>query len=401
MFTGGIADKLGNEYERKWAVRLTLEVIAGKADSIRYEGLPKEFRGFELMLDRPNHTEWHQTKINAPHGNWTLTALIQEGVVDAFKARLSSDASSKCIFISQDPAKQMRICEKARKANDVNEFLGAIPQEDNDIFDRLAQTWEVNKSTTYEWLQRCVFRTESKQSMEEFIDLYGNHLLNGDADIYAILSDYLLNNLNVLITTECVREWLHTDTSFEFRSASLDLTIREEIDRANQRYLGSYTPFGLAGQKISRTEATTVFERLQTVDRPSLVLLTGKAGSGKSGVVREIMSNLKTCEISHLAFRIDHYLSCHTGREIGNSIVGRDESPVSILTNLARDNIAVLIVDQIDVISEVSGRTGVVKETLFELIREAQCYGNVRCLLVCRDFDLENDPQYRDLDGTS
>lgn len=399
MFAGGIADKFGNEYERKWVVCLTLEVIAGKADSIRYEGLPTGFRGFELVLVRSGCAEWHQAKMNAPHGNWTLRMLITKGVIDAFKTHLSSDTSTRCVFISQDPATQIRaLCEEADIANDADEFEGAISKQRKEVFDDLAKTWNVSKEMAFEWLQRCEFRTESKQSIEERINFFGNCLLSGDGDIYTVLSNYLLNNLNAQITTECVREWLHTNTSFEFRSATLDPTIREEINRANQRYLGSYTPFGVAGQIILRTEATTVSERLQTADRPFLVLLTGEAGSGKSGVVREIMSNLKTCEIPHLAFRIDHYLSCHTGREIGNNVVGRDESPVSILTNLAGDNIAVLIVDQIDVISEVSGRTGVVKEILFELIREAQCYGNVRCLLVCRDFDLENDPQYRDLE---
>ena len=173
MFTGGIADKLGNEYERKWAVRLTLEVIAGEADSIRYEGLPKEFVGFELMLDRPNHTEWHQTKINAPHGNWTLTALIQEGVIDAFKARLSSNASSKCIFISQGPSAQMQaLCEEAQIANDVAEFWEAISKKNRTAFDDLVKAWNIGKTTAFEWLQRCEFRTESKQSIEECINFY-------------------------------------------------------------------------------------------------------------------------------------------------------------------------------------------------------------------------------------
>ena len=57
MFPGGIADKLGNEYERKWAVRNLLEVVEGCSTSIRYEGLPKDFHGFEFELRRPNHSD--------------------------------------------------------------------------------------------------------------------------------------------------------------------------------------------------------------------------------------------------------------------------------------------------------------------------------------------------------
>ena len=399
MFDGGIADKLGNEYEKKWAVRMVLQVIASKANSIRYEGLSEEFLGLEFVLIRSNCAEWHQVKINASHSNWTLIALKGEGVINAFKKRLLHDASSKCVFVSQDPAKQMRtLCEKSQIANNANEFLREISKKDKDTFDTLVETWDTNEKTAFEWLRRCEFRTESSQSIDEAIASHGDHLFKSDVDPYVILSNYLINNLNALLTTEDIRKWLRKNHSFTFRSASLDPTLREEIDRANQRYLCSYTPFGLADQQIARAEATTVFESLRAVDGPSLVLLTGEAGSGKSGVAREIMDNLKTCEIPHLAFRIDLYLSCRTGKEIGNDVIDRSESPVSVLANLTEDGTAILIIDQIDAVSEITGRTGAVKETLFELIRETQHYGNVRCLLVCRNFDLENDSRYRDLE---
>ncbi len=71
---------------------------------------------------------------------------------------------------------------------------------------------------------------------------------------------------------------------------------------------------------------------------------------------------------------------------------------MSALINLTPDARSVLIVDQIDAASEVSGRVGVVRDVLLKLVREAQFYGDVRCLLVCRSFDLESDPQYRALE---
>jgi hypothetical protein len=39
MFPGGISDKFGNKYEAKWVVRQLLDVISGKADWIKYEGV--------------------------------------------------------------------------------------------------------------------------------------------------------------------------------------------------------------------------------------------------------------------------------------------------------------------------------------------------------------------------
>ena len=160
----------------------------------------------------------------------------------------------------------------------------------------------------------------------------------------------------------------------------------------------SYTPFDLAGEQITRTEASNVLAELQAVDGPSLTLLTGEAGSGKSGVVRQVMTGLTASSVPHLAFRIDRCLTCRTRNGVGSVVLDRDESPVSALENLAEGSTSILIIDQIDAVSEVSGRTGAVKDILFELVRESRLYGDIRCLLVCRSFDLENDPQYRELE---
>jgi hypothetical protein len=47
---GGIPDKLGNRYEAKWLVRQLFDVIASKADWVRFEGITPEFAGFEFAL---------------------------------------------------------------------------------------------------------------------------------------------------------------------------------------------------------------------------------------------------------------------------------------------------------------------------------------------------------------
>lgn len=398
-FRGGIADKLGNEYERQWAVRKLLQVIGGKANAIRYEGVSEEFCGFEFALHLPDCVEWHQTKINAPNGNWTLNALKKTGVMDAFKRRLSTDDAARCVFVSQDPSSQMReICKKAHIANDVQEFWKAISKKDRETFDNLLEMWDVDKRNALRWLRRCEFRTESEQSINEAIDDHGRHLFMGDADVLASLSTYLVNNLNARITTEIAREWIRNNSTLRFRSDSLEPTLREDVETANEVYLHSYAPFGVAYQQIPRAEAKDVLAELQKTDGPSLILLTGEAGCGKSGVVREVMTGLKERAVPHLAFRIDRHLSCQSKKALSTAVLERDESPVSVIVNLSEGKTPVLIVDQIDAVSEVSGRSGTIKDILFNLIRETQHYGDVRCLLVCRSFDLENDPQFRELE---
>ena len=242
-----------------------------------------------------------------------------------------------------------------------------------------------------EWLRRCEFRTESSQSLDDAIADHGGHLLQGDADVFTALSSYLLDNMNLSITTQSVRDFIRNESPFTLRPAALDDTLGETIEAANRRYLESYSPFGFGGQHVSRSQASEVQSALRS-DPTSLVLLTGEAGSGKSGIVRQVMAGLEAEAMPCLAFRIDRHLYADTRAQIGSRVLERDESPVSALATLAEGGPAVLIVDQIDAISEISGRTGAIKDVLLDLVRETQHYGDVRCLLVCRSFDLETIP---------
>src|SRR5208282_700741 len=119
-----------------------------------------------------------------------------------------------------------------------------------------------------------------------------------------------------------------------------------------------------------------------------VVLLTGIAGCGKSGVVRGLISELQKSRIPHLAFRVDHHLDRGSPQEIGEFLTDRKESPVSTLKGLEPMGLSVLIIDQVDAVSEVSGRSGAVKGAVFRMVEDARNFDTVRLVLVCRSFDL-------------
>jgi len=157
-----IADKLGNRYEAKWLVRQLLDVVGGKAESLRYEGISASFGGFEFAIHRAGIIEWHQTKINNPNGNWTIAALKREGVLSAFKARLNADANNVCIFVSQDPANDMgALAEKAKIASNVKEYQEALGKGHIEKFKELQRDWAVDPHVAFSWLTRSEFRTEA------------------------------------------------------------------------------------------------------------------------------------------------------------------------------------------------------------------------------------------------
>lgn len=64
---------------------------------------------------------------------------------------------------------------------------------------------------------------------------------------------------------------------------------------------------------------------------------------------------------------------------------------------MARGKNCLLVIEQLDAVSVVSGRQPEVFDAVASLVREARAPSNMRLLLVCRAFDLENDQRLREL----
>ncbi|MDV4181691.1 hypothetical protein R1521_24645 [Rhizobium brockwellii] len=399
MFGGGIADKFGNAYEARWAARQLLDVLNAKARSIRLEGISAAFRGFEFAVDHESHVAWHQTKINAPGQNWTIRALEQEGVLSAFAARLRANDRDRCVFVSQSPpADLLGLVNKASYASDFADFEGALPKGSREKFTSFHTTIGVTPEVAFNWLRRCDFRVMPESEITSAIETFGSLLFDcAPTEVYPALRGYLEARLNRVLTTEIIRADMAAVAKLRIKEWSLDPTLRQTLADETKAYLDSYAPFGAHGHVVARTYADEVMSLLGKQAGPSVILLSGVAGSGKSGVVRDILKKLTDAGILHLALRIDQNLDCRSPRDFGRTLLGREDSPVTVLKGLSPDDRTVLIVDQIDAVSEVSGRNGAAKSAVLGMVDEARRYASVRIVLVCRSFDIESDERIKQL----
>lgn len=403
MIQGGIAGKLGNRYEAKWLVRSLIDVIADKAKWLKFESIETEYRGFEFAVARGQITEWHQTKIYSPKGNWTINALKVEGVLKAFSRRLSADKNAHCYFVSQDNAKDLRtLTEKARISNSYEQYFSALSDDEKKVaYQNLKKEWSQPDKILFDWLQRSHVEIIPVRELDSFIESYGDlHFHASGKDTFPILREILENHFNKTLTCEGVLTAIKENGVLKFKAWAFDQTISQRLGEETEAYLQTYTPFWTGGETIVRTQVKTLIDEITKPDSPSLVLLTGVAGSGKSGIVRGAIKHLSESKIPHLAFRVDQHLSCKTKSELGKILTDREESPISTLKGTFPDSRSVLFIDQVDAVSEVSGRDGQVKEVIFRLIRDAYNFGGVKVVVACRTFDLESDPRLKKLKET-
>jgi hypothetical protein len=399
MIPGGIADKLGNRYEAKWLVRSLMDVISGKVHWINFESVETEYQGFEFSLARGAVIEWHQTKINSPGGNWTINALKKEGILKAFLTRLSSDKNAHCFFISQDNAKDFRtLTEKARTANSCAQYKEILSKEQEDSFQQLKEEWKQSDEVLFDLLNRSHVVIIPERELDSLIESYGGlYFLGGGEKVFPFLRDFLEKHFNKTVTGDFIRSAIKEQEILKLKEWSFDPTIQQRLSVETEAYLNTYNPFGAGGETIARAQTSSLVAEILNTDGPELILLTGVAGSGKSGVVRGVIKQLHGLGIPHLAFRVDQYLSCRTKEELGKSLTGREESPVSTLKGTFPITSSFLIIDQVDAVSEVSGRDGQIKEVIFRLITDAHNFGGVRTVVVCRTFDLDSDPRLKSL----
>ncbi len=403
MIPGGIADKLGNRYEAKWLVRSLMDVIANKAHWLNFESVETGYQGFEFAICHGEITEWHQTKMNSPAGNWTISALKREGVLKAFSNRLSADKNASCFFVSQDNAKDFRtLTEKARTANSHDQYAKILSEKQKDSFQQLKEEWQQPDEIIFDWLNRSYVEIIPERQLDSLNESFGDlYFHEGGKSAFPNLREILENNFNKTLTVDAVRNAIKLQGTLKFKEWTFDPTIQKRLNDETEAYLQTYTPFGAGGETISRGQTINLVDEILESDGPELVLLTGVAGSGKSGVLRGAIAKLRELKVPHLAFRVDHHLSCATSEELGKELTGREESPVSTLKGTFPDTPSILSIDQVDAISEISGREGQVREVIFRLITDAHNFGNVRIVVGCRTFDLDSDPRLKNLKEAS
>ena len=126
-------------------------------------------------------------------------------------------------------------------------------------------------------------------------------------------------------------------------------------------------------------------------------MLVGLAGTGKTGCVIEVIEKLVANGHRVLALRLDRHMSATSTTDLGRRLE-LEESPALVLSAASKPDEAraVLIIDQLDAVSAMSGRSSEAFDVVEQLLMEAKA-ASIGTVVVCRAFDWHNDPRLRSL----
>ena len=228
---------------------------------------------------------------------------------------------------------------------------------------------------------------------EDLYDLVESKITSGvkgsPKNVLDVLSQFALEQTHQRLTS--VEIWAHLQ-SRGFSRLAFSQDIATALDELNDSYLAGIQPVGIAGEIIRRTEVNQIFRLFDDEESNNLVLLTGKAGVGKSSAISQVLEEVKNRDEPALCIRLDRLEASSTPRELGQAL-GLAGSPANVLAKVAAERNCLLIIDQLDAVSLASGRNSDFFDCVNAMLREAKGHPHLRVLAVCRKFDLDNDPR--------
>lgn len=393
--TGGPADKFGNRYEGRWTVACLANVLDDRWESVTLEpedGFKIEFTGIRA----DGSAEHHQAKRKAPgDSSWSLALLDREGLLEAMVRW--TEPGHEFVLVSASPVGGglRGLAEHAQLASSFGAFKAGLGEERQSQFAALCKRLEgATEVRAWQVLARTQFRQIDDASATELALARLRSLVNGDPLVVTrLLADYALESVRQQLSSTQLWRFLEK-AGVRRKDWGADPSIRAAIDRRRERFVGERESSRILGRLFARAASTELAELLLRGEHRR-VILSAPAGMGKSIAVREAVE-MAGRSVLVLPFALDHVPPSVEAQRLGETL-GLPGSPSLVLAHLAGGERAILVVDQLDAVSQASGRNPEALAAVDEMLRECDDHPNIAVLLVCRGFDLSADPRLRRL----
>ena len=391
--SGGAAAKAGDHYEELWVVLRVSEMLEGKVSRIRLEPPAEAGTGIEFEVDIEGVTWGEQTKDE--EGNWTIHRLIREKVLVKAKAQL--DLGRHFRFVSSTRSDELEtLAGRAATAESFAEFTESLGKGRREHLSKVAEAWKVPSEEAWRLLQSVRVEVYSVHELRRHVKSALKFLfVGGPSPVIGALHSFCYRYLQRSFKAPEV--WAHLESKgFQRRLIRGDRNVLNLLDRTLKRQHRRIEVSMPDGGLVRRKDVDIVLEKLRDVNGGQVIVVDGRAGSGKSTVVSAVAKVLNEEGWFVAVARMDTNSSLPTSDRLGE-VMGLTESPSALLAGVADGSPALLVIDQLDAVSTYSGRMSDNFDAVDEVLGEMERAANVKVLLVVRTVDLEADPRLRGL----
>ncbi|MDQ3273687.1 MAG: NB-ARC domain-containing protein [Actinomycetota bacterium] len=402
---GGAADKLGNRYEGWWTLFRLADVLRGRASRLRLEPPGSQGVGVEFWVDEPDGRWCEQVKDAPAKGNWTLWRLTNktnkgakesEGVLPSLASHLTAGHHVRLVLST--PATDLaNLSDRARVADTFDEYREILTENQRPGFERLAKTWDVTEATAWTHLKRVHVEHQPPDLLRRLVHHTYERLVQGDPEVVVNeLRGWLDEMLHQTLTAPMIWEHLKTK-GFVRRLLAGDPATVDALAATVERHHRRIDAARPVLEAVTQPHVTQLVERLSAPDSRQVVVLHGRAGSGKSTIAADVLRTLTTAGWFAGVVRMDAATpGSQTAAALGRAF-DLPGSPAVLLDGVADGAPGVLLVDQLDAVSTYSGRMSDSYDAVAELLDQTTAMPNIKVVLVARTVDLTADPRMRSL----
>ncbi len=408
----GRADKLGNRYEIHWTIFQMLNVLDEKIYSVTLEALGDDEKGTDLLIvNKDNIKEYQQCKArNASSDKWDFGTLNSKGIFKNWKYQLDRGQDRNVSLIS--PISCTFLVDLNNRANNTNgipsifynEQILKCSKDFQNFYKNYCHAMNLNVETDNEilksidYLQRTFYKQWSEHEIKEWINQKICYLFSTDVStVYDALTSIVINDS--ILGQELTAEKLYAilgEKEIQFRSIGIDHRIKPRFNELNEEYNAMFFP--LSDGFVRRPETKKCIKMINSGES---LIISGKAGYGKSGCTQEIIDYCKKENIPYIAIKLDKHVPTKTS-EIWSSNLGLPEPIPHCLHKISTNEKAVIILDQLDALRWTQANSSEAITVCMEIIRQVRYLNQERenkisIIFVCRTYDLENDNNIKTL----
>lgn len=177
------------------------------------------------------------------------------------------------------------------------------------------------------------------------------------------------------------------------------------VDNIKQKFqenslaLLSSTNLYIENTFIEMSEIDKINDFIESMDyEDDLLVLTGKAGIGKTAILSKVQSNLIENKTAYLSIKSDKF-DVETKDSLSNFFAV--ENILHAIKQLARKEKVVVLIDQLDALSLTMSSNKKVINIILEFIEQLKYVSNVKVIVSIREYDLKNDPLFKSLDNSN
>jgi len=353
----------------------------------------------DVIVYRNNIPTYFNIKYIAPSVNkWSVSALHSQGVLKQIVAQFKENGKEKIIFVSQSPCNLIEnIFDRIKKSPNAKgiKLLLRSKQNENEykLFKKYTgltdnQTLKLSKIVEFE----RGYDTEDYKKL--ILRNFKNEVLNKDGvanSLYQLAKEAC--NHNKLVSKSDIIEWLEIDKIFG-KSILFPSQIIKKFKSISSILINWADTFGnLDGTHIERNETLQILEWIKKPlnnKEKQILLFVGNAGNGKTVILKDVLKNLQNEDIPVVGLKADFYAASDYAEL--KSQLNIEEDFEKLLSTLAAKGETVLLIDQIDALSQTLSSKRDSVNFYYKLINRLSFIPNLRIIISCRIYDLNFDP---------